>query len=112
MPYFNFNFQHVQVSHALDDVRQVTYEDTNPPPLGSDGRPLKTSVCSEIEQSMLRASDIEQKLSNSKVNTTFDRNAELFSILLSLEKREMLTNAAKLKNNSELLSFNFISEIV
>ena len=37
-------------------------------PLGNDGKPLRTSVCDEIDDSIRKAAKIEQELQNSKVH--------------------------------------------
>ena len=57
----------MQVSHALG----ATAVSEDLPPVGSDGRPLQTSVCNDIEQSVTRTAEIERKLANSKVNYFF-----------------------------------------
>ena len=37
------------------------------PFIGPDGKPVKTSVCDDIEESVKRAADIEKQLKDSKV---------------------------------------------
>lgn len=54
-------------------------------PLGPDGKPMRTSVCEEIERSVDRALQIEKQLSSSKVN-------------LNSFKCEMLKQYYKLNN--------------
>ena len=69
--------QHVSISHAtsVENSKQPVSSlgISRPPvaPLDSEGNPLKTSVCDEIEESVTKASKIEQQLRNSKVNSTF-----------------------------------------
>lgn len=58
------------MSHTLDG-RDKDGDDKSPP-IGPDGMTIKTSVCDEINQSVQRATDIENKLSNSKVKKLND----------------------------------------
>lgn len=72
----NHIFQHVKISHETDG-RDKGSSESEVPPVGEDGITLRTSVCSEIEESVNRAADIERKLANSKVlsiNTIALRN--------------------------------------
>lgn len=62
------SFQLVQVLHALHDSRQQNESENPSIPIGPDGLPLKTSVCGEIAQSVMRGAEIEKKLANSKVH--------------------------------------------
>lgn len=39
----------------------------SPAPIGLDGKPMKTSVCDAIEESMINAAEIERQIANSKV---------------------------------------------
>lgn len=68
---FPFHIQHVQVQlEAGDDLLKKTnlvFSRSPPTPIGRDGKPLRTSVCNEIEDSVAKASNIERQLQNSKV---------------------------------------------
>lgn len=62
--------QHVQVSHSMDNSNGDPNTVLGRPaiaPLGSDGRPMTTTVCAEIEESVIKASRIEEQLHKSKV---------------------------------------------
>lgn len=78
-------FQNVKVTHALNSLNDESrarakslFSGQPVPPVGNDGRPLKTSVCDEIQQSVDRAEKIEKHIANSKVLST---NTNLYSSL-------------------------------
>lgn len=65
----------MSVLHAVHDERQNP-DSTPVAPIGLDGMPLKTSVCDDIEQSVIRAEEIEKKLANSKVSCEKNQTSE------------------------------------
>lgn len=62
--YYYYTFQHVKVSHRTSEVDDnfSSLLLSGLPPLGPDGKPMKTSVCDEIKESVDKAAEIERKL--------------------------------------------------
>ena len=70
--------QNVQVSHAAcEDLKAQMFgwQSSTLPCLGPDGMPVKTSVCDDIDESVRRASNIEQQLASAKVKFKYTLKA-------------------------------------
>lgn len=70
--YMNFitYLQNVTVCHAVGDPKAkkpLHVFQAGDPLMGPDGKIIRTSVCQEIEDSVKRASAIEEQLAKSKV---------------------------------------------
>lgn len=63
--------QHVKVSHALSGEAKTqangAFLRPPSPPLDENSNEMKTSVCDEIAESVMKAANIEKQLNNSKV---------------------------------------------
>ena len=66
----NSLFQNVEISHAINEELKSKINSALgmvTPLLGPDGRPMKTSVCDQIKESVERAEEIEKQIANAKV---------------------------------------------
>ena len=58
------------MSHSLDissSDPNVVFSRPSVPPTGSDGMTMRTSVCADIEESVIKAAKIEKQIQDSKV---------------------------------------------